>query len=151
MSNIANPAFIFDMRRSIFAALDDEEISPRTLSRMLTRLSEAIRLPKRGLLPLPLMPLPLVPREEPPKRLKPRFDDRVSPCTGVWLDEPGQHYAPLPPDTPPLTREGYAIQTLQEALKKNGCHANLFLENSKENLKRLLIEALEENEEEDSS
>lgn len=146
MTNIANPAFVFELRRYVLAALDDKEVSPKTLSQMLTHMSNAVRLPKKEPFVLSLTSLHLKPFG-PNKNVqtRPRFDDHVSPFTGVWLDEPGKQYAPLPQEIPPLTREGYAIKRLIEALETNACYKNLLVEKSKEYLKSLLIEALEQN------
>lgn len=146
MTNIANPAFVFELRRCVLAALDDEEVSPKTLSQMLTHMSKAVRLPKKEPFVLSLMSLHLKPfGPNKSVQTRPRFDDHVSPFTGVWLDEPGKHYAPLPQEIPPLTREGYAIQRLIEALETNARNKNFLVEKSKEYLKSLLIEALEQN------
>ncbi len=146
MTNIANPAFVFELRRYVLAALDDKEVSPKTLSQMLTHMSNAVRLPKKEPFVLSLTSLHLKPFG-PNKNVqtRPRFDDHVSPFTGVWLDEPGKQYAPLPQEIPPLTREGYAIKRLIEALETNARYKNFLVEKSKEYLKSLLIEALEQN------
>lgn len=146
MTNIANPAFVFELRRCVLAALDDEEVSPKTLSQMLTHMSKAVRLPKKEPFVLSLMSLHLKPfGPNKSVQTRPRFDDHVSPFTGVWLDEPGKHYVSLPQEIPPLTREGYAIQRLIEALETNARNKNFLVEKSKEYLKSLLIEALEQN------
>lgn len=148
MTDIANPAFVFESRRYVLAALDDEKVSPKALSQMLTHMSEAVRLPKKEPFVLSLAFLNLKPfGRNKNVQTRPRFDDHVSPFTGVWLDEPGKQYAPLPQEIPPLTREGYAIKRLIEALETDALnkYKNFLVEKSKEYLKSLLIEALEQN------